>query len=71
MRTFATPKNCTFARRTTTTPPFLFFFLAHFYWLFRLLMEDIKDGKEKVLDEVDMERIKYNVLDEVVMKHIK
>ena len=34
-------------------------------------MEDIKDGKEKVLDEVVMERIKYNVLDEVVMKHIK
>ena len=51
--------------------------LCSFFWrtiigFFDLqLMEDIKDGKEKVLDEVVMERIKYNVLDEVVMKHIK
>ena len=53
-------------------PNFCSFFWRTFIGFFDLqLMEDIKDGKEKVLDEVDMERIKYNVLDEVVMKHIK
>ena len=35
-------------------------------------MEDIKDGKEEVLDEVVMEHIKKKVRDEVVMEqHIK
>ena len=41
------PKKKTFARRTTATPNF--FDLQ--------LMEDIKDGKEEVLDEVVMEYI--------------
>ena len=40
------PQKKTFARRTTATPNFL------------QLMEDIKDGKEEVLDEVVMEHIK-------------
>ena len=48
------PQKKTFARRTTATPNF-FSFLG----LFDLqLMEDIKDGKEEVLDEVVMEHIK-------------
>ena len=34
-------------------------------------MEDIKDGKEEVLDEVVMEHIKQRVRDKVVMEHIK
>ena len=65
IRTFTTPEfghfppqKKTFARRTTATPNF-FSFLAHFSWFFDLqLMEDIKDGKEEVLDEVVMEHIK-------------
>ena len=49
----------------------------HFFWrtfpgFFDLqLMEDNKDGKEEVLDEVVMEHIKYRVRDKVVMEHIK
>ena len=63
IRTFSTPKfghfpppKKTFARRTTATPNFFLLFLAHFFDL--QLMEDIKDGKEEVLDEVVMEHIK-------------
>ena len=57
-RTFASPTNRTFARRTIATSIF-FLFMAHFSWLFDLqLMEDNKDGKEEVLDEVVMEHIK-------------
>ena len=53
---FPPPKK-TFARRTTATP--IFFFLRTFLGFFDLqLMEDIKDGKEEVLDEVVMEHIK-------------
>ena len=44
------PPKKTFARRTTATPNFGFFDLQ--------LMEDVKDGKEEVLDEVVMEHIK-------------
>ena len=60
IRTFTTPKNRTFARRTTATPNFsLSFFWRIFLGLFDLqLMEDIKDGKEEVLDEVVMGHIK-------------
>ena len=72
IRTFTTPKHCTFARRTTATPNFFLFFWRIFLGFFDLqLMEDIKDGKEEVLDEVVMEHIKYKVRDEVVMEHIK
>ena len=40
-------------------PQFLFFFWRTFLGFFDLqLMEDIKDGKEEVLDEVVMEHIK-------------
>ena len=40
-------------------PPFFFFFWRTFLGFFDLeLMEDIKDGKEEVLDEVVMEHIK-------------
>ena len=49
------PQKKTFARRTTATP----FFWRTFFGFFDLqLMEDIKDGKEEVLDEVVMEHIK-------------
>ena len=66
IRTFTTPKfghfpppKKTFARRTTATPIFFFFFWLIFLGFFDLqLMEDIKDGKEEVLDEVVMEHIK-------------
>ena len=55
-----TPPKKTFARRTTATPNFfLSFFWRIFLGFFDLpLMEDIKDGKEEVLDEVVMEHIK-------------
>ena len=53
------PQKKTFARRTTATPNFFFFFWRPFLGFFDLqLMEDIKDGKEEVLDEVVMEHIK-------------
>ena len=54
------PPKKTFARRTTATPNFFFlFFWLIFLGFFDLqLMEDIKDGKEEVLDEVVMEHIK-------------
>ena len=53
------PKKKTFARRTTATPNFFSFFWRIFLGFFDLqLMEDIKDGKEEVLDEVVMEHIK-------------
>ena len=54
------PQKKTFARRTTATPIFFFFFFWRtFLGFFDLqLMEDIKDGKEEVLDEVVMEHIK-------------
>ena len=53
------PQKQTFARRTTATPNFFFFFWRSFLGFFDLqLMEDIKDGKEEVLDEVVMEHIK-------------
>ena len=67
IRTFITskfghfpPPKKTFARRTTATPHFFFFFFWRiFLGFFDLqLMEDIKDGKEEVLDEVVMEHIK-------------
>ena len=59
IRTFPTPPKKTFARRTTATPNFFFFFWRIFLGFFDLqLMEDIKDGKEEVLDEVVMEHIK-------------
>ena len=53
------PQKKAFARRTTATPNFFFFFWRIFLGFFNLqLMEDIKDGKEEVLDEVVMEHIK-------------
>ena len=54
------PPKKTFARRTTATPNFFsLFFWRIFLGFFDLqLMEDIKDGKEEVLDEVVMEHIK-------------
>ena len=53
------PPKKTFARRTTATPNFFFFFWRIFLGFFDLqLMKDIKDGKEEVLDEVVMEHIK-------------
>ena len=67
IRTFTTPEfghfpppKKTFARRTTATPNFFsLFFWRIFLGFFDLqLMEDIKDGKEEVLDEVIMEHIK-------------
>ena len=55
-RTFTTPKIRTFA---TAIPNFFFFFWRTFLGFFDLqLMEDIKDGKEEVLDKVVMEHIK-------------
>ena len=53
------PKKKTFARRTTATPQFFFLFWRNFLGFFDLqLMEDTKDGKEEVLEEVVMEHIK-------------
>ena len=53
------PPKKILARRTTATPNFFFFFWRTFLSFFDLqLMEDIKDGKEEVLDEVVMEYIK-------------
>ena len=70
IRTFTTPKfghlpppKKNFCQEDSCHPQFFFFsffsFLAHFFGFFDLqLMEDIKDGKEEVLDEVVMEHIK-------------
>ena len=52
------PRNRTFARRTTAAPNFFFFWRTFLGFLDLQLMEDIKDGKEEVLDEVVMEHIK-------------
>ena len=52
------PQNRTFARRTTATPIFFFFWRTFLGFFDLQLMEDIKDGKEEVLDEVVMEHIK-------------
>ena len=58
-RTFTTPPKKTFARRTTATPNFfLLFFGALFLAFSTYSKEDNKDGKEEVLDEVVMEHIK-------------
>ena len=58
IRTFPIPKNQTFARRTTATPNFFFLFWLIFLGIVDLqLMEDIKDGKEEVFEEVVMEHI--------------
>ena len=63
------PPKKTFARRTTATPIFFLFFWRTFLSFFDLqLMEDIKDGKEEVLDEVVMEHIKQRVRDEKLVK---
>ena len=66
IRTFTTPKFGHFPppkkniyQEETATPNFFFFFWRTFLGFFDLqLMEDIKDGKEEVLDEVVMEHIK-------------
>ena len=51
---------------------FFFFFWRAFLGFFVLqLMEDIKDGKREVLDELVMEHIKWKVRDEVAMERIK
>ena len=53
------PRKKTFARRTTATPNFfLLFFGALFLAFSTYSKEDNKDGKEDVLDEVVMEHIK-------------
>ena len=52
------PQKKTFARRTTATPNFFLFRLILLGFFDIQLMEDIKDGKEEVLDEVVMEHIK-------------
>ena len=59
IRTFPTPKK-NICQEDNCHPQFFFFF----FWLIFLgffnlqLMEDIKDGKEEVLDKVVMEHIK-------------
>ena len=67
IRTFTTPKFGHFPPPKKKhlpggqlPPPIFFFFFWHiFLGFFDLqLMEDIKDGKEEVLDEVVMEHIK-------------
>ena len=66
MRTFTTPKFGHFpppkkniCQEDNCHPQFFFFFWRIFLGLFDLqLMKDIKDGKEEVLDEVVMEHIK-------------
>ena len=67
IRTFTTPKFGHFPPPKTKhlpggqlpPPIFFFFFWRTFLGFFDLqLMEDIKDGKEEVLDEVVMEHIK-------------
>ena len=66
IRTFTTPKFGHFpppkkniCQEDNCHPHFFFFFWRIFLCFFDLqLMEDIKDGKEEVLDEVVMEHIK-------------
>ena len=66
IRTFTTPKFGHFpppkkniCQEDNCHPQFFFFFWRTFLGFFDLqLMEDIKDGKEEVLDEVVMEHIK-------------
>ena len=51
--------GCVFLQTSHKYLIFFFFFWRIFLGFFDLqLMEDIKDGKEKVLDEVVMEHIK-------------
>ena len=72
IRTFPTPKKKHLPGGQLPPPIFFFFFWRTFLGFFDLqLMEDIKDGKEEVLDEVVMEHIKQKVRDEVVIEHIK
>ena len=52
------PQKKTFARRTTATPIFFFFWRTFLGFFDLQLMEDTKDGKEEVLDKVVMEHIK-------------
>ena len=57
--TFPTPKKKHLPGGQLPPPIFFFFFWRTFLGFFDLqLMEDIKDGKEEVLDEVVMEHIK-------------
>ena len=53
-RTFTTPKKPYICQEDNCHPQFFFFFFWRiFFGFFDLqLMEDIKDGKEEVLDEV-------------------
>ena len=72
IRTFTTPQKKHLPGGQLPPPIFFFFFWRTFLGFFDLqLMEDIKDGKEEVLDEVVMEHIKERVRDKVVMEHIK
>ena len=59
IHTFPTPKKKHLPGGQLPPPIFFFFFWRTFLGFFDLqLMEDIKDGKEEVLDEVVMEHIK-------------
>ena len=59
IRTFPTPQKKHLPGGQLPPPIFSFFFWLIFLGFFDLrLMEDIKDGKEEVLDEVVMEHIK-------------
>ena len=59
IRTFPTPQKKHLPGGQLPPPIFFFFFWRTFLGFFDLqLMEDIKDGKEEVLDEVVMEHIK-------------
>ena len=60
IRTFPTPQKKNICQEDNCQPQFFFFFFWRiFLGFFDLqLIEDIKDGKEEVLDEVVMEHIK-------------
>ena len=60
IRTFPTPQKPNICQEDNCHPPIVFFFFWRtFLGFFDLqLMEDNKDGKEEVLDEVVMEHIK-------------
>ena len=59
IRTFPTPQKKHLPGGQLPPPFFFFFFWRTFLGFFDLqLMEDIKDGKEEVLDELVMEHIK-------------